>query len=93
MAFGTIEVANLSRARRHKRRFGAVVTIEDPGFRNGLRFHRGPQPEHLVLRFEDVDEPENNVWAATLEDIVAGLEFCRTKQAKDQPHTTEYLSF
>ena len=56
-------VSGLSWARRHKREFEAVITIEDPSitrFRLGLgslRFHRHPQPDHLVLSFYDLDEP------------------------------------
>jgi predicted protein tyrosine phosphatase len=54
---GGIVVASLAQARRHKRRFDAVMTLEDPKARSGdrLRFTNHPAPAHLVLAFEDCD--------------------------------------
>lgn len=54
---GGIVVASLAQARRHKRRFDAVMTLEDPKARNAdrLRFTQQPAPPHLVLSFEDAD--------------------------------------
>ena len=56
-------VSSLGWARRHKREFDAVITIEDPDlagrptYSASLRFHRSPAPAHLILRFFDLDEP------------------------------------
>lgn len=58
---GTVVVKALGPARRHKRKVAAVVTVEDPGRRNGLRFHSAPHPDHIVLRFEDVDVVDKSV--------------------------------
>lgn len=44
-------------ARRHKREFEAVITLEDPDTRRKLRFSRNPHPDHLVLTFVDMDRP------------------------------------
>jgi len=44
-------------ARRHKRDFEAVITLEDPDARRKLRFTRKPHPDHLVLTFVDMDRP------------------------------------
>jgi predicted protein tyrosine phosphatase len=54
---GGIVVASLAQARRHKRRFDAVMTLEDPKARNAdrLRFTQNPTPPHLILSFEDAD--------------------------------------
>lgn len=78
MTIGFIHVASLASARRRKRRYDAVLTIEDPGFRNGLRFHGAPHPSHLVLSFEDVDDDlRPRVASASAEQIEAGLRFGR----------------
>lgn len=55
-----IDIKSLSRAARTKRRYDAVLSVEDPGARRKLRFHRTPHPDHLVLRLEDIDmhDPE-----------------------------------
>jgi len=58
---GDVVVGSLSQARKHKRRFDAVITLEDPACRpaNRLRFTRRPSLPHLVLAFEDVDDDVN----------------------------------
>jgi predicted protein tyrosine phosphatase len=72
-------IATLSQARRHKRDFGAVITLEDPGTRAGhrLRFNRNPAPPHLVLTFEDVDNEISEIRTATIEQVSAALDFAR----------------
>lgn len=52
-----ITISGFTWAKRHKRHFPAVITIEDPRNLHGLRFHRTPHPAHLVLRFVDLDDP------------------------------------
>lgn len=41
---GHLAIAGLRQAKRHKREFDAVITLEDPGARlaQQLRFHRAP---------------------------------------------------
>ena len=81
--FGII-VQGLGWAKRHKRDFGAVITIEDPDKRQGLRFHRNPSPDHLLLRFLDLDEPFPEPYCqraeyrvAEIEHVERALEFSR----------------
>lgn len=82
--FGEITVHSRAWTRRHKREFDAVLTIEDPNQRNGVRFHRSPRPDHLVLRFADLDKPAPGPAAnwpvlrmPTDEDLRSALEFAR----------------
>ncbi|GGF46342.1 hypothetical protein GCM10011611_61030 [Aliidongia dinghuensis] len=79
----TIEIAGASRARRVKRRFDAVITIEDPGLppSRRVRFHRVPHPDHLVLIFEDLDEPHPPIITATIEHVEAAISFARERPA------------
>lgn len=79
---GQIAVGSLSQARKHKRAFGAVLTIEDPGARTGLRlrFTRKPAPPHLVLAFEDVDDDTLGLAVATEDHVARALEFARRNQ-------------
>jgi len=73
----------LTTANRHKRRFGAVISIEDPHMRGGLRFHRDPSPPQLVLRFEDIDRDLYPYWVATMDDVTNGLAFARQNSERD----------
>lgn len=74
---GQLTVCGLSQARRHKRAFGAVITIEDPGARpaHRLRFTRKPAPAHLILTFEDVDDDTLGVRVATADQVADALAF------------------
>jgi predicted protein tyrosine phosphatase len=76
---GQIVVGSLSQARKHKRAFGAVITLEDPGARpaNRLRFTQKPAPPHLVLAFEDVDDDTLGLAVATEEQVERALKFAR----------------
>lgn len=76
---GDVVVGSLSQARKHKRRFDAVITLEDPSCRpaNRLRFTRRPSPAHLVLAFEDVDDDSLGVRVATREQVAETLAFAR----------------
>ena len=82
-ALGEVVVASLSQARKHKRRFDAVITLEDPACRpaNRLRFTRRPSPPHLVLAFEDVDDDTLGVRVATREQVVEAVTFARGHSA------------
>ncbi|TAJ63225.1 hypothetical protein [Brevundimonas sp.] len=74
---GELTVCGLSQARRHKRAFGAVITVEDPGARPAqrLRFTRKPAPAHLVLAFEDVDDDTLGIRVAAAEQVADALAF------------------
>ena len=76
---GDLVIASLSQAKRHKRRFDAVITLEDPGCRpaHRLRFARRPAPPHLVLAFEDVDDDTLGIRVATLQQVEEALKFAR----------------
>lgn len=76
-----IEITGASRARRIKRRFEAVITIEDPGLPIGrrVRFHRTPHPAHLVLTFEDLDEPCPPIITASESHVMAAINFVRER--------------
>jgi predicted protein tyrosine phosphatase len=76
---GDLAVCSLSQAKRHKRAFGAVITIEDPAARPGarLRFTKKPAPPHLVLAFEDVDDDALGIRVATAEEVEQALAFAR----------------
>lgn len=80
---GDVIVGSLSQARKHKRRFDAVITLEDPACRpaNRLRFTRRPSPAHLVLAFEDVDDDSLGVRVATREQVAEAVEFARAHHA------------
>lgn len=75
----TIEITGASRARRIKRRFAAVITIEDPATPTSrrVRFHRNPHPAHLVLVFEDLDKVHESVITASESQVASALEFAR----------------
>lgn len=77
---GHLSVGTLSQAKKHKRKFDAVLTLEDPNCRPGdrLRFTSKPQPPHLVLTFEDTDSEEFGYATATQEQVQQALAFART---------------
>lgn len=72
-----IKVASLSTAAKTKRRFDAVLTLEDPSIRNGLRFHARPHPDHLILRFEDVDDLVEGIALPDVRHVEAAVAFGR----------------
>ncbi len=79
-----LSVYSLPRARRHKRKFDAVITIEDPGLRNikKLRYHQTPHPDHLVLRFEDIDHYDAGLAGPDQHHVEAALAFARQHVGK-----------
>ncbi len=74
---GVVAVGSLPQARRHKRSYDAVLTIEDPAAARArkLRFSTAPHPPHLVLRFEDVDDEDLGYWTASEDDVREALVF------------------
>jgi len=77
---GGVSVGSLPQAKRHKRKFDAVITIEEPGARPNLRLRFAPDPggEHLVLQFEDVDTDSLGIRVATLADVERAVAFARS---------------
>ena len=55
---GGVAIGALKQAAKHKRKYDAVLTLEDPKARHWerLRFHSNPCPDHLILSFEDCDD-------------------------------------
>ena len=55
--FTSLTVTDLIGARKVKRRFDAVLTLQDPKLKRGelLRFAKQPAPQHLRLRFDDIE--------------------------------------
>jgi predicted protein tyrosine phosphatase len=81
-----ITISPLTWAKRHKRSFEAVISIEDVGTRFGLRFHHNPKPDHLILRFIDLDYPplspydcEPRFFLATKQDVESAIGFAADK--------------
>jgi predicted protein tyrosine phosphatase len=76
---GGVAVGSLAQAKRHKRRFDGVITIEDPNCRPNmrLRFARDPGQSHLVLQFEDVDTDSLGIRVATAEQVREAIDFAR----------------
>nr|WP_250808075.1 hypothetical protein [Neorhizobium tomejilense] len=74
-----ISILPLPKARRHKRRYDAVISVEDPGIRavKRLRFHRKPHPDHLVLRFEDIDHLDEGLAGPDISHMAAAISFGR----------------
>lgn len=79
---GGIALATFSQANRHKKRYDAIITVEDPSTRMSqrLRFDNANTPgapAHLVLAFEDVDSDEWGIRTATEAQVSDALDFAR----------------
>jgi len=75
-------------ARRHKRDFEAVISLEDPDARRKLRFTRKPHPDHLVLTFVDMDYPPPHPYCdwpvftmAERSQVEQAIEFSRGRES------------
>lgn len=79
-----LTVYSLSQAKRHKRKFDAVITLEAPQARYSelLRFTQLPMPAHLVLHFEDLDEPFPRTTTATVAEAQRIIDFGRQHAGK-----------
>lgn len=78
----TIKITGRNRAAKIKRRFGAVLTIQDVHQRQPVRFHGNPHPPHLRLAFEDYDGDLAHIPSAKPEHALAILQFGREHIAK-----------
>jgi predicted protein tyrosine phosphatase len=78
---GCIAISSLAQAKKHKRRYHAVITLEDPGCRlaDRLRFSTQPKPAHLVLQFEDVDDDSLGIRVATQRQVSEALSFAQAQ--------------
>lgn len=71
---GTVAVGGFAQANRHRRRWDAILTCEDPGEPHRLRVNDRPQ---LVLAFEDCDDASLGYAVATLSQVDQALCFMR----------------
>lgn len=78
--FSSLTVTDLLGARKLKRRFDAVLTLQDPKLKRGelLRFARQPAPLHLRLRFDDIEADCDG--APQEAHVVQAFAFARTVQ-------------
>lgn len=78
-----LQVCSLRAAENRKRQFDAVLSLESPRAprRERLRFHARPAPDHLVLRFEDLDHGPPSVTLPTREHARQVLAFGRKHAA------------
>lgn len=83
-ALGRLSIGSRTQAHRHKRNYDAVLTIEDPftRYNTGVRFRSNPHPDHLIIQFEDLDEP-CEYWHAEATDITNALDFARKHLSSD----------
>jgi len=80
---GCVSVGSFTQAAKHKKKFDAILTLQDPGARISaqLVFMSGPVPARLVLEFEDFDHADRNVVVATRDQIAQVIAFGRTHAA------------
>ena len=84
-----IDIKSLARARRSRRKYDAVISIEDPRARRKLRFHRTPHPDHLVLRLEDIDHHDPELAGPDIHHVVQALAFARMLDEPKEQWTPE----
>lgn len=72
-----IRISSTSEALDIKDNFDAVISIESPLASDVLRFQTVPHPDHLVLRFEDVDLPHNDIALPDPAHVKKALQFGR----------------
>lgn len=78
-----LHICSLRAAENRKRQFDAVLTLESPVTNRNerLRFRSQPAPDHLVLRFEDLDFGPATVTLPTRDHARQVLEFGRKHAA------------
>ena len=70
---GVLTVGTYTQARRHGRKYDAVLTLEDPQTRDRLRLQ--PPVSQLVLQFEDCDDTSFGYAVATRAQVEQALAF------------------
>lgn len=80
---GGVSVAGLRQAQRQKRRFDAVISVQDPDAPHwGRLVSYGPAPDaHLVLEFEDSDDGTLGIATITRDQLAQALDFARAHAA------------
>lgn len=75
----SMSIKSMTAARKTKRKYDAVISIEDPIIHHNkkVRFTYKPHPPHLVLRFEDVDDPDSSLAAVQPIHIEKAISFAR----------------
>lgn len=72
-----INITSYNTAHKTKRRYDGVISIEDPRAKSKLRFHQTPHPPHLILKFEDIDEPDDRFACVHPEHVKAAIDFAK----------------
>ena len=78
--FTTLTITDLLGARKLKRRFDAVISVQDPHCKRGelVRFAKQPAPRHLRLRFDDIEADCAGVVAPQESHVAEALDFARS---------------
>lgn len=78
--FTALTITDLFGARKLKRKFDAVISLQDPHCKRGelLRFARHPAPPHLRLRFDDIEAEGIGVVAPQESHVSEALAFARS---------------
>jgi predicted protein tyrosine phosphatase len=78
--FTALTITDLFGARKLKRRFDAVISLQDPHCKRGelLRFAKRPAPQHLRLRFDDIEVECAGVVAPQESHVAEALAFARS---------------
>ncbi len=79
---GDLTVCSLFEAQKHKHDFDAVITLEDPGQQDLLRFSASPHPSHLILAFHDLDAPSLGRRLVDRHQVEQALQFARLHAGK-----------
>lgn len=80
---GSLSVGGLTQATKYKRKFDAIISLQDPKARTNekLVFDRGPIPPRLVVPCEDFDLDDRGVIVATEDQVAEVIEFGRAHAA------------
>ena len=80
---GSLSVGSLTQATKHKRKFDAIISLQDPKARTNekLVFDRGPIPPRLIVPCEDFDLADRNVIVATADQMAEIIAFGRDHAA------------
>jgi predicted protein tyrosine phosphatase len=76
--FTSLTVTDLRQARKLKRRFDGVLSLQDPKCKGSelLRFSKHPAPRHLRLRFDDIEAECE--YAPQESHVIQALAFARS---------------
>lgn len=82
-AAGSLSVGSLTQANKFKRKFDAIISLQDPKAKTNrkLVFNKGPIPPRLVIEAEDFDHADRGVMVATPAQVAKILAFGREHAA------------